>query len=138
MFDQAPASSPLPLATWLEAYAGAWRYGDPDAAAALFTEDASYRSHPLRPAHAGRAAIREYWRSATATQQDVELRFGTPLVSGSLAAVEWWATMLDSGLPITLPGCLVLRFAPEGLCQELREYWNLGEGHQPPPAGWGQ
>jgi len=38
---------------WIAAYAEAWRERDADAAAALFTADSSYRSHPLQEAHLG-------------------------------------------------------------------------------------
>lgn len=46
---------------WLAAYHQAWITRDAERVARLFTEDAGYYSHPFRPAHRGRAAIREYW-----------------------------------------------------------------------------
>ena len=48
---------------------------------------------------------------------------GTPLVDGAHVAVEWWATFLEDGDPITLPGVLLLSFGPDGLCTLLRENW---------------
>jgi hypothetical protein len=39
----------------------------------------------------------------------------------------------DDGL--TLPGCVVLRFAEGGLCEDLREYWNVGFGPPVRPPG---
>jgi hypothetical protein len=91
--------------TWLHQYGLAWEEGDADAAAALFTEDAVYRSSPFREPHIGRAAIREYWARATADQTGTKVRFGTPIVEGDRVAVEWWATFDDG----TLPGTLYLR-----------------------------
>ena len=123
---------------WIGAYGQAWREADDEAAADLFTDDAVYRSHPLREPHRGRDAIREYWRSATRTQEQIDLRFGEPIVVGKRAAVEWWATMREHGEDVTLPGILVLRFAPDGRCEELREAWHLEPGHRDPPAGWGR
>ena len=131
---------------WISAYGQAWRDKDADAVAALFIPDASYLSTPTRAPHVGRAAIRAYWTRATSTQQQLDLQFGAPIVAGSRAAVEWWAVMRDPGWQpgraddsVTLPGCLVLRFVPGGLCAELREYWNADFGRAvAAPVGWGR
>jgi hypothetical protein len=122
---------------WIEAYGRAWRERDPAAAARLFTDTAVYRSHPLREPHLGTDAIQEYWSRATRDQEDIELRFGTPIVADDRAAVEWWAQMRAGGEEITLPGILYLRFAPDGRCAELREAWHYEDGRHPPPPGWG-
>jgi limonene-1,2-epoxide hydrolase len=135
--------------TWIEAYGNAWREKDGQAAAALFTEDGVYRSSPFRAPHAGRDQIRAYWEQETEHQRDFELRFGEPVVEGKRVTVEWWATMRDQpwaasegfhGDPaITLPGCLILRFTPDGLCEELREYWHVRFGDVMSPLdGWGR
>jgi uncharacterized protein (TIGR02246 family) len=122
---------------WIDQYQQAWRTKDADAAAGLFTDSGIYRSHPFRPPHVGRAAIRAYWERACATQQDLELRFGTPIVDRTRVAVEWWATGFEPDGPFTLPGCLVLRFDDGGLCEELREYWHLEAERSEPPRDWG-
>jgi SnoaL-like domain len=122
---------------WIAAYGRAWEAGDADGAAALFTDGAVYRSSPFREPSVGRAGIRAYWTGATSTQLDVTVRFGAPIVSGQKVAVEWWATFLDGDEEVTLPGCLVLRFAPDGRCEELREYWHAEAGLHEPPDGWG-
>jgi hypothetical protein len=75
----------------------------------------------------------------TSTQDNIEVRWGTPIVAGNRMAVEWWTTMHDSEEgDVTLPGCLLLRFSEDGLCEELREYWNLETGDRIlPQTGWG-
>jgi len=123
---------------WIEDYADAWRRGDDELVGELFTEDGVYRSSPLRPATVGRASIREYWRNAIASQENLDLRFGEPVVHGNRVVVEWWAVMRDDGQDVTLPGCLLLRFTSGGRCEELREYWNQAEGRHEPPDGWGR
>jgi uncharacterized protein (TIGR02246 family) len=123
---------------WIEAYAEAWRHGDDEAVAALFTEDAVYREHPLRDPSIGREAIRAYWRWAVGTQSELQLRFGEPIVESYRVAVEWWATMLDQGEERTLPGILFLAFDDRGLCRELREAWFWLDGRLEPPPGWGK
>jgi ketosteroid isomerase-like protein len=123
---------------WIQDYGDAWRRKDSEAVAELFTEGAVYRSSPLRPPTVGRAAIEDYWRQSTSTQEDLELRFGQPVVHGNRVVVEWWATMRDDGSEVTLPGCLLLHFASGGRCDELREYWHREPGRHEPPEGWGR
>ena len=128
----------MELPDWIAAYGRAWETRDPDAAAALFTEDASYRSSPFRePPNRGQEGVRAYWERATSSQGDVEVAMGEPLVDGNVAAVEWWTRMRSDGEEITLTGCLLLRFAPDGRCEDLREYWNVESGQLPPHEGWG-
>jgi hypothetical protein len=110
---------------------------DPDAAAALFTLHAVYQEQAFEPAYVGRDAIRGYWATVTATQSDIELRYGVPVVARRKAAVEWWANLRNAGADITLAGEFMLTFARSGLCSSLREYWFFAEGRLSPPPGWG-
>ena len=134
----APAIADADVARWIDDYARAWRERDADGAAALFAEDGVYRSAPFRPPHVGRDEIRRYWREEPMLHEDVDLRFGDPVVRGRRAAVEWWVTVFQDGETITGPGCLVLRFDAGGLCEELREYWQEETGRVEPPPGWGR
>ncbi len=122
---------------WLDGYRSAWEERDPDAAAALFTEDALYREQPYEEPYRGRDGIRQYWTTVTATHSDVRVRYGRPVVDGDRAAVEWWTTLKNDGAEITLAGEFLLLFAPDGLVRELREYWHFAPGAQTPPEGWG-
>jgi hypothetical protein len=122
---------------WLEGYRRAWEQAHTPAVLGLFTTDATYRSHPLRPAHTGHRGIADYWTRATADQQDVRVRFGDPIVDGDRVAAEWWTLMRAAGTPVTLVGCLLLAFAADGRCQALRECWNLTEAPVDPPPDWG-
>ncbi len=63
-----------------------------------------------------------------------EVRFGRPMVEGPRAAVECWATVKEKLEDVALAGCVMLHFAKNGLCKELRDYWILQTGrHQAPP-----
>jgi uncharacterized protein (TIGR02246 family) len=124
---------------WIESYRRAWENADADAAAALFTEDATYRSSPFRSPHRGRDGIRTYWRGATASQSDVKVTMGRPITEERRVVVEWWTQMDDDGTPLSLPGALILDFNAQGLCTALREYYNVLEGERmSPPSEWGQ
>ncbi len=127
----------IDVAKWLDGYRSAWENRDPDAAAALFTEDSSYREQPYAEPFMGREGVRSYWEKVTATQEDVTVRYGVPLTEGNRAAVEWWVTMRNGGMDVTLAGEFLLVFDESGLVQTLREYWHFSEGQLEPPLGWG-
>ena len=124
---------------WVDAYAEAWRDRDADAAAALFTDDCSYREHPLQEPHRGSEGVRAYWERVTSTQDRVDVRMGRPVeaADGRRAAVEFWVRMLSSGAEVTLVGILFLRFSEDGRCQDLRETWMFEPADHPPHDGWG-
>lgn len=122
---------------WAEAYRVAWENADSDAAAALFTEDAAYRSLIYEEPHQGRSGVIDYWTGVTSTQSDVTVRMGEPFVDDAKVMLEFWTTMTAEGAPLTLAGCLLLDFDHNGLCSDLREYWNFTDGVRQPPDGWG-
>lgn len=123
---------------WCERYRRAWETGDAEEVADLFTPDASYRSSVFREPHVGRDAIRQYWRRAAGSQREVSVTMGRPVVTAGRVAVEWWTTMIDPvDGEVTLPGCLLLRFGPDGRCQDLWEYWQTKSGRHPAPPSWG-
>jgi hypothetical protein len=122
---------------WLEAYRQAWMKRDADAAASLFTADATYAEQPYEDAFVGSKGVREYWARVTATQANVELEYGKPITVGNRTAVEWWATLTNGGVPVTLAGAFLLTFDVSGRCKTLREYWHFVEGTKKPKADWG-
>jgi limonene-1,2-epoxide hydrolase len=126
------------LAEWIEGYRVAWVSRDAQAAADLFTPNATYRSNIVEPAHQGREGVRAYWESVTASQSDVQVRMGRPFVDGTRVTVEFWTTMKVDGDAVTLPGCLLLDFTGDWQCRRLREYWHFIPGYHEPPEEWGQ
>lgn len=122
---------------WLDDYRNAWVSRDPEAAAAIFSEDATYQDQPYEEPYRGRAGVREYWTKVTTTQSDIQLEYGTPIIDGDRAAVEWWVTLKNDGFELTLAGEFYLVFDGDGLVRTLREYWHFVEGARTPIAGWG-
>jgi hypothetical protein len=122
---------------WLAAYRRAWIERDADAAAVLFTEDATYAEQPYQAAFIGRDGVRDYWARVTATQTAIEIKYGEPITVGERTAVEWWTTLTNGGVPVTLAGAFMLTFDAAGLCRTLREYWHFAEGTKDPKNGWG-
>jgi len=129
----------MTIQEWVDSYGQAWRDKDAEAAAALFTQDASYRDHPTAEAYRGPDGVHTYWTNITAPQENPDVRMGTPIVSGDnrRAAVEFWVRVVNDGQPVSVIGILFLRFADGGLCEELRETWNFEMGDFAPPADWG-
>jgi hypothetical protein len=128
----------MELADWIEGYRRAWEEDDAELVLTLFTEDASYRSSPFREPNLGHEGIHAYWTRAAGRQTGVKVRMGEPVVDGNVVAVEWWTTMDDpEDGTVTLPGCLLLQFAPDGRCFDLREYWNVEPGTVESHEGWG-
>jgi ketosteroid isomerase-like protein len=127
----------MDVGSWLEAYRKAWEDRDADAAAALFDERATYRSNIFEDPYEGQDGVRRYWSEVTTTQEDVRVVMGRPFVDGDRVAAEFWTTMRNEGADVTLPGCLLLRFAPDGRCLALREYWHVEPSRREPPPGWG-
>ena len=124
---------------WASTWVAAWSAHDVEAVVALYAEDCVHRSTPFRSPHVGRDGVRAYVREAFAEEQQVdEVRFGAPVVEGDRACVEYWTRFHDRrGAPMTLAGCGIARFDPDGLVVEVQDYWHLREGHEEPPDGWG-
>jgi hypothetical protein len=124
---------------WIERYRRARETADAGDVVDLFTPDASYRSSVFREPFLGGGAIRQHWHRGAGTQQEVTVRMGRPLITDDRVAVEWWTTMIDPvESEITSSGCLLPRFAADGGCQDLWEYWQVQPGRQAPSTGWGR
>lgn len=121
---------------WVDVWTRAWPARDPEPIAALYAEAATYRALAFREADVGLAGVRRYLTATFAEERDVECRFGEPVVSGTRAAVEWWASWLEDGTPLTLAGVTVLRFDHDGMVVDHRDYWNEIDRRVSPYDGW--
>ena len=64
-----------------------------------------------------------------AEQAGAECRFGTPVVDGERATVEWWAALTSvDGSVETIAGTSFLRFGGDGLVVEQRDAWAAAPG----------
>jgi ketosteroid isomerase-like protein len=123
---------------WVEGWSKGWPAQDAEAIAALYAEDASFRSHPFREPHRGAAGVRDYCEWAFADEErPTECWFGEPRFTAGGAVVEYWAIITSEGKEHTLAGISVLDFAADGRVQAQRDYWSMEEGRRERPAGWG-
>jgi ketosteroid isomerase-like protein len=123
---------------WIHAWLQAWPAKDPEPLAAVYADDAVFRSHPFRELHRGREGVLEYARWAFADQERFDnCWFGQPAAAGDRAAVEYWAVLVENGAEVTIAGVALLCFDPDGRVRVQRDYWSLKTGGREPPEGWG-
>ncbi|MBN9153252.1 MAG: nuclear transport factor 2 family protein [Microbacterium sp.] len=125
------------VTAWLDRFGTVWREGDAVAAAALHPADGVYRNSPfLDEPYVGTDAIRGFWERALVGVSDIDFRYGTPVIDGDRAAVEWWVTETNNGEAATLAGIFLLTFQGE-LVADLREAFVKQAGAHQPHDGWG-
>jgi ketosteroid isomerase-like protein len=119
---------------WAEGWSRAWPAADADAVAALYAEDAVFRSQPFRALQ----SPRDYAEWAFSEQDEAECWFGEPVVVGDRAFVEYWGVVRYQGRDETIAGIAVIRFRQDGLVAEQHDYWNAQDGRVEPPEGFGR
>ncbi len=115
------------LSNWLDAYGEAWESRDADAAAKIFSEDATYQVTPYEEAHRGRSGVHDYWAGVTENQRNVQFEYQTLSVTGNTGIAHWSANfdVVPDGPHIDLNGIFVLEFDADGKCRRLREWWHI-------------
>ena len=129
--------TPAAARRWAETWERAWPAFDEEAIVALYADEATYRALAFREPDRGLAGVRRYLAENFGAETEVECRFGDPIASEDRAAVEWWASWVEDGEPLTMAGTTVLRFGDDGKIVDHRDYWNEAPGREPPYAGWG-
>jgi hypothetical protein len=105
---------------WRDTWHHGWREHEPAEILALYAPEAYFQSHPFRKAQ----TPPDYIEPTLGAEESTECEFGEPIVDGHRAAVEWSAeTKLKDGSTEKLAGVSLLRFDPEGLVVEQRDFW---------------
>lgn len=114
---------------WIEALGRAWEARDPEAAAALFADDASYQENPFDPPLRGHAAILEYWADVPRTQENIHFGYEIIAVTDAVAVTRWSVTFrrIPTGAPVRLDGVSVGTFDAAHRCTSWREWWHRQE-----------
>jgi ketosteroid isomerase-like protein len=122
--DKSPTS--VDVEAWLSAYGAAWQRKAPDAAAAIFADDARYYETPYAEPFRGPAGVRDYWSNVTADQRDIEFAADLIGVIGPTAVARWSAkfVLISNGANVELNGIFLLKFDADKRCSELREWWH--------------
>jgi ketosteroid isomerase-like protein len=113
---------------WMDAYRRAYERRDPDAAASLFAEDATYQWGPFGDLLRGPAAIRARWAAAVGDSSETDYRFDYEVlaVTEDLGVARWMASAAvpARGVRLRYDGVFAVALGREGLCREFREWWN--------------
>lgn len=115
---------------WLKAYGRAWEERDPDAAAALFTDEADYYETPFDEPFSGREAIFAYWADVPKYQNAIRFRYEILAVTGDTGIARWWCDFnrLPSGRSVSLDGIFVVTMAGgSDQCAVFEEWWHRQE-----------
>lgn len=116
---------------WLDQYKHAWETQDADAAASLFSEDASYQLTPFHEPLAGRKAIRAYWDRVTARGRHIRFTYRIITSTDAVGVADYDASFSRPGpaANIEVHGVLVAEYDEDGLCRRLRLWWHRQEHH---------
>ena len=111
---------------WLDAYRWAWETRDPEAAADLFTPDATYQETPFEEPLTGRDGIRDYWSDATRDREGVEFSYEILATTETGGIAHWHSefTSPTSGSAAELDGIFLVELEADGKCIEFREWWH--------------
>ena len=112
--------------SWLDAYKRAWETRDPEAAADLFTSDATYHETPFDEPSRGRDGILDYWSNVPRTQEEIEFTYEVLATTDAGGIAHWHSefTSLTSNSAVELDGIFLVKLDGDGLCTEFREWWH--------------
>ncbi len=115
--------------SWLDAYGRAWETQDQQAAADLFTDDATYQETPFDEPVRGPLAIAEYWSAAVRSQDQVRFGFEILATTQDMGIARWWASFVSipSKMQVKLDGIFVVSLDAKNRCKTFREWWHAQE-----------
>lgn len=106
---------------WVAGYESAWRSPGTEPVRGLFTESASYRMSPWRPAVTGLPAIEELWEAErVGPDEDFVLTAEVVALDGDVAVVRAEVDYRVTGN--RWRDLWVLSFAPDGRCASFEEW----------------
>jgi ketosteroid isomerase-like protein len=122
------------LRSWLELFGRAWERRDREQAAALFSEDGSYRETPFAEPVVGADEIRAYWARLPKARGDISFGYEILAVTEPWAIARWHGsyTHVEGETRVELDGILLVSLDDEGHCRDFREWSNRRE-RQPSP-----
>jgi hypothetical protein len=125
------------VAAWLRAYVRAWETYEPDAVAALFSEDAAYVYHPFDEPIRGRLAIVASWMEGKDPPGTYEGDYEPVAIDGNLAVANgrsrYFKDASKAELVREFDNLFLIEFDDQGRCRLFRE-WYMGRRGQKEPS----
>jgi ketosteroid isomerase-like protein len=114
------------LSLWFDRFGRAWETRDAEQAAALFSEDASYRESPFDAPLSGRAALRAYWSELPTARPGITFAYELLAATHDGGIAHWRGsyTRATDGVLVELDGILLVTLDEEVGCRAFRE-WSL-------------
>lgn len=106
---------------WVGRYRHAWETNDPEAIAALFTEDATYLTEPYAQPWVGRDEIVREWLENLDPPGSTEFSFEVIATRDDLGIVKGDTVYNDP--PREYSNLWEIRLGPEGRCTSFIEWW---------------
>ncbi len=124
--------TPEDVQRWLDAYVEAWRTYEPEAIAALFSEDATYAYYPYEEPVAGREAIVESWLKEPDPPGSWEASYRPLLIEGDRAVAVGESRYTRGDVYSNL---WLLRLDADGRCREFVEWFMKHPRHRQSQGG---
>lgn len=109
------------LNAWMDGYVNAWSENDPEAIAALFTDNAIYDPQTADGEWDGIDEIVEQWTDIGDDPDNWEFQW-LPIVENDELAVVVGRTRYHNP-PMTYRNLFVIRFNDQGLCTDFTEWY---------------
>lgn len=124
------------MGSWLRRFGRAWEERDSDLAAALFSDDGSYREAPFDQALRGADEIRAYWSRLPRAREGIRFTFDILAVTDRWGIAHWHGsyTRVDGAMRVELDGILLVSLGEDGRCREFREWSNRRQLPTPEPV----
>jgi steroid Delta-isomerase len=107
----------------IRAYAAAWGSDDRAAWLSTFAESATQEDPVGARVRRGHAEIGEFWDTAMAAYDSIEIVPRNVFVVGNEAAMEWTIVAVTGRADVTLTGVDVFTFDNAGNITSVRAYW---------------
>jgi len=109
------------LTVWVEGYVQAWNSNDPGHIGNLFSDDATYRTEPFRPAWVGRQTIVANWLENKDEPGETTFTWQPLVVTEEVAIVQGETAYRTP--PRRYSNLWVIRLDAAGRCTEFTEWW---------------